>query len=230
MESSKSKDIYKVKKDLQERIRNKYGLITKNVTEFDLGQNKIQIQSRIYEEFLSISEEEVKEVFKGLCIEFLKTCYKHQIQCKSLNILTLTDDELNRGLHVMVEDEHGGGLWGLIFIPPMDLKLVYGFWSYTFLHELGHCWLSVEYPKPESNNLTDYEIFVDLIAICTLREIIPPHKKLYRDVVKYRSYIGGKEGQQYFGKDIHKSVLQETESYLKTFIEKNHKKIRMHKI
>jgi hypothetical protein len=121
--------------------------------------------------------------------------------------------------------EDDNSLWGYVFIPPMDLRLAYGFWLYTFLHELSHCWLSAEYPKPQSYALADYEIFVDLVAICILREIIPPHKKLYRDVIKYRSYIGGKEGQQYFGKDGHRYVLQQTESHLKTFMGEIHKRI-----
>lgn len=201
---------FEVDKDLAERIRKKYKNFTFNGTQFELGPLKIQIQSRIYKEFLNISENDAENVFKILCVRFLETLDKYQIPGNPVNIVILTDDEISRGLQVVAQMEDDKSLWGYIFIPQIDLKLVYGFWNYTFMHELSHCWVNAQF-----EDLAIREIFSDLVAICALREIIPAHKRLYKDVVNSRSYIGGPEGKKYFGKENHKYVLQNPESFLR---------------
>jgi len=62
------------------------------------------------------------------------------------------------------------------------------------------------------------EVFTDLVSICALREIIPLNDKLYRDVVKNRSYIGGDEFNKYFGNKLQQYVLENPESHLKELI------------
>jgi hypothetical protein len=105
-----------------------------------------------------------------------------------------------------------GTFWGYIFIPPLDLKLAYGFWAFTFLHELGHCWIEMERPQDEEG-LVGFEISSDLIAICALRRLIPPHTKIYRNVLKSRSYVGS-VGKKYLDKECYKNILENPEAYL----------------
>jgi len=54
------------------------------------------------------------------------------------------------------------------------------------LHELGHSWFPIE---PTSKKYF-YKIFIDLVAICAFKEIVPHHKRVYRDTLNKRSYIG----------------------------------------
>jgi hypothetical protein len=136
----------------------------------------------------------------------LQTCNEYQVPCKPISILILTDDEIDRGLHVKVQSENDESIWGYIFIPPIDLKTTA--WGYTFLHELGHCWISIKY-----QDFITCEITTDLVAICALRKVIPSHKKLYREIIKHCSYIGGEIGKKYFGKTP-QNILQDPESYL----------------
>jgi hypothetical protein len=71
-EMKEDQDIFKVEKALQERMRKKYEHFPINVTELDLVSIKIQIQLRIAEEYLNISEEKIKEEFSALISVFLK--------------------------------------------------------------------------------------------------------------------------------------------------------------
>jgi hypothetical protein len=210
---NEAKNIFEVERDLQEKLSNKYRHFTTNKTEFEFGSKKVQIQTIIYEEFLGISEEEAKNEFKLLCTKLLETCQKYKIPYSQSNIFILTDDEINRGLQIVVMCEDSGYL-RYIFIPPVDLKLPYAFWNYTFLHELGHCWINVQY-----DSFFIREVFADLISICTLKKIIPSKKKLYRDVIKTNSYIGGNEFKKYFGDILQQHILKDPESVLKKFME-----------
>ncbi len=203
-----TKTNFRVERDLAERIRNKYSDFKIDVTEFNFGPNRIQVHSKIYNEYLRIPEEEAKKVFLGLCTAFTSICYKFKIPLISLNILVLTDEDVNRGLQVTVQEENGT-LCGYIFISPDYLMTgPGGFWVYTFLHEVGHCWLSGERPKADSTLLPNYELFVDLVAICALKEIIPLHRRQFRDIVRNSSYAG-KESE------IKKRVLNDPESVLR---------------
>ena len=213
LEMSEAKNIFEEERDLQEKLYNKYRHVIINKTEFEFDSQKVQIQTKIYEEFLGISEEEAKNMFKALCAKLLETCQKHKIPCRLSNILILTDDELKRGLQVVIQYEYNNN-WRYIFIPTIDLKLPYAFWNYTFLHELGHCWINVQY-----DSFFIREVFTDLISISTLKEIIPLNKKLYTDVVNVRSYVGGDEFKKYIGNDLQQYILQDPESLLIKFME-----------
>ena len=180
--------------------------------ELSVGSNKIQIQLRIAEEFLKISDNELKGKIHELCVIFLETCKKYQIRCSPSDILVLTDEEVNRGLQLELKNESDGSLLGLIFIPNGDLYASYAFWHYTFLHELGHCWIGIKHMDIETE-----EILTDLVAISALKKIVR-HKGLYQDTLIIRSYIGGEQGKEYFGSDIQKDVLKHPELYLKKLL------------
>jgi hypothetical protein len=212
----KLKKIFDVDKNLEEKIRSKYAKIKVDVTDFCLGTCNIQIESRIFKECLKISEEETKKLFRGLCIAFLKTCHDNKIPCRPLNLLVLTDDEIDRALsNFWIEDDNS--LKGFILIPARFLTLPDILWGYNFLHELGHCWISIESPTDKSY-LSDYEMFVDLVAICSLGKIIPSHNRLFKDTVRNLSYLGS-VGREYYGKKGYKEVLKNPELFLKRSME-----------
>jgi hypothetical protein len=206
-------DLFRVEDELQKRLRNKYRTIRTDVIESAIGSNKLQIQHRIAEEYIRVSDEELKEKFNELCAVFLDTCSRHQIPCEISDILILTDDEIERGLQIKLRSERDGSLLGLVFIPPVDLNAPDAFWNYTFLHELGHCWISMKY-----KDIKTEEIFTDLVAISALKTIIPSHTGLFKETVKLRSYTGGKQGKEYYGRETQKEVLQNPEQYLKKLL------------
>jgi hypothetical protein len=205
-------ELFKVEDEVKKRLANKYSDFRTDVIEIRVGSNKIQIQLRIVEEFLKISKNELKEKIHELCFILLETCKKYQIRCSPSDILILTDEEVNRGLQIELKNENDGSLLGLIFIPTGDLYASYAFWNYTFLHELGHCWIGIKHMDIETD-----EILTDLVAISALKKIVQ-HAKLYQDTLIIRSYIGGKQGKEYFGSNIQKDVLKHPESYLKKLL------------
>ena len=205
-------ELYKVEDEVKKRLTNKYSAFKTDVIELKAVSNKIQIQLRIIEEFLKISENELKEKINELCVVFLETCKKYQIRYSPSDILVLTDEEVNRGLQIELKNENDGSLLGLIFIPTEDLYTSYAFWNYTFLHELGHCWIGMKHMDIETE-----EILTDLVAISALKKIVR-HKRLYQDTLIIRSYIGGEQGKEYFGSAIQKDVLKHPESYLKKLL------------
>ena len=205
-------ELFKVEDEVTKKLTNKYSAFRTDVLELMIGANKIQIQFRIVEEFLKISENELKDKINELCLVFLETCRKYEIQCSLSDILILTDEEVNRGLQLELKNENDGSLLGLIFIPTGDLLASCAFWNYTFLHELGHCWIGMKHMEIETE-----EILTDLVAISALKKIVL-HKSLYEDTLIIRSYIGGEQGKEYFGSDIQKDVLKHPESYLRKLL------------
>lgn len=205
-------ELFKVEDEVTKRLTNKYSAFRTDVLELRIGANKIQIQLRIVEEFLKISDIELKDKINELCLIFLETCRKYDIQCSPSDILILTDEEVDRGLQIELKNETDDSLLGLIFIPTGDLLTSYAFWNYTFLHELGHCWIGMKHLDLETE-----EILTDLVAISALDKIVP-HKSLYEDTLIIRSYIGGEQGKKYFGSDIQKNVLKHPESYLRKLL------------
>lgn len=206
-------ELFRVEDELQERLRIKYRRFNTNIVELKLNSNKIHLQLTIADEYLKVSDEQLKEKFNELCNVFQKTCFRYQVPFRSSDILVLTDDEIDRGLQIKLKNQKDGSLWSIIFIPPVDLNGPYTFWNYTFLHELGHCWIDMKY-----KDLVTEEIFVDLVAIIVLKELIPPQEKLFKETVKYRSYIGGEQGMKYFGEDMQKNAIKDPESHLKKML------------
>jgi hypothetical protein len=204
--------LFRVEEELQQRLRRKYRKFKTKVIESGAGPYKVQIQQSIAKEYLKISEEELRDRFNELCAVFMETCSGHQIPFMSSDILVLTDDGIERGLQIKLRNEKDGSLRSIVFIPPVDLNAPSAFWNYTFLHELGHCWISIKY-----RDLRTEEIFTDLVAVSALRELIRPHEELFKETVKLRSYIGGKQGKEYFGTE-QKKAMKAPETYLKRLL------------
>jgi hypothetical protein len=210
---SRGEELFEVEDELQERLRDKYRTFKTKVIESFVDSNKIQIQLRIAEDYIKISEEKLENKFHELCMVLLGICRIYQIPCKPTDILVLTDDEIDRGLQIKLKNEKDGSMWSIVFIPPVDLIAPYPFWSYTFLHELGHCWINLTYKDLETE-----EIFTDLVAISALKKIVSPHGRLFNETIELRSYTGGKQGEEYFGRDMQKKVLKDPESHLKKLL------------
>jgi hypothetical protein len=130
-------------------------------------------------------------------------------------VVVFTDDEVKRGLQTKSETA-GGNLIGVILIPSIYLKLDSPFWEYAFLHELAHCWPSIAYPEDEKF-LPDYEMTMDLLAICVLRKIIPTHKRTYREIINHMTYIGS-VGRNLLSKELQENMLREPEPYLRKLL------------
>ena len=215
--------LFRVEEELQESLRRKYRKFKTKVIESGAGPHKVQIQQSIAKEYLKISKEELKDRFNELCAVFMETCSRHQIPCRPSDILVLTDDGIERGLQIKLRNEKDGSPRSIVFIPPVDLNAPYAFWNYTFFHELGHCWISIKY-----GDLRTEEIFTDLVAVSALSELIRPHEELFKETVKLRSYIGGKQGKEYFGRE-QKKVMKAPEPYLKRLLKNLTEKTRSNK-
>ncbi len=194
-----------VDKKLYEKLMAKYENFTFDGTEFNLGPIKVQIDLKIAKA-LDISEEEIKNVVKDLCIQFFKVCYDNKIHLKQKNISIFVDPDIDRGLSadMMVDDNT---IWGIVWIPTLHLKPYYLF-CYTFLHEIGHCWLTFRY-----ESLAVHEYFVDVVAAVSLSRIVPFHSRIYKDILKLVSYFHREK------KEL-RLLLQNPDLYLRNILDK----------
>jgi len=209
--------LFEVDKGSQEKLKKKYENFTFEGTEFTLSktQIRVQIDSKIYKDFLNYSESEAHEYFEKLLIMFIKTCYDCKIQLNPLNLEFIADDEINRSLQSVFEDKDGVRCGHILFPKQHLTRYVF---ELNFWHELGHCWISTVKPN-NPIELKSFELNTDIIAICTLNKILPSHKRLYKDLVKLFTYFGGDEGIKYFGKTNHKNIMDNPELYLRNLVE-----------
>jgi hypothetical protein len=205
---------FKVDENINQVLNEKYGRISTEMTEFEVDSNRVLIQKRVAD-LLNINAEQTQELFKALCQLLIKVCYENRILCEKLDVVVFTDDELKRGLQTKGQLPDGT-FKGVILIPSVYLQLDSPFWNYAFLHELAHCWSSIEYPQDESF-LPDYELMMDLLAICALRKIVSPHKKAYREIINHMTYIGS-VGRKHLGKKLQEDILREPEFYLRNLL------------
>jgi len=199
--------VYSVENKLKDKLKAKYSNIIFNGTEFQLGSIKIQIDLKIAGE-LNYSEEEIKNTFRNLCVHYLKTCHDNEIPLVKRDIVVFLEPEINRGLSTLVQMEDDS-ISGYIWIPPIDLKLPLPFLEFTFSHELGHCWLNLRFEDIETN-----ETVTDLVAAVALSKLIHSYSRMYKDIIKTRSYFHNG------AKEIYRQVLQDPESYLKNVLTK----------
>ncbi len=186
---------------------------TGELVAFDFGSHKIQIQTGIVNELLEMNEAAVANVFRGLCGSFSDVCLEHHIKVTPLDLFILVDDKLGRGASTKFRDEDDGSFFAEVLIPARDFK-VHEYWKYTFLHELGHLWFSIKVsPKDIESGYED--LLVDLVAICTFRKTLPPHKRVYREVRKHRTYFLTQQSKRFLGKELYKQILQDPEAYLR---------------
>jgi len=203
---------------LNPRLEKKHSDCTVELIGFDFGLNKIQIQAAIVKELLEIDEEAATKAFEGLCRSFSEVCFEHHIKVDPLDLFILVDDELGRGTSTKFRDVDDGSLFAEILIPTKDFK-VHEYWKYTFLHELGHSWFSIKFsPKDMESGYED--LFIDLVAICTFRKTLPPHKRVYREVRKHRTYFLTQQSKRFLGKELYKQILHDPEVYLRDLRQK----------
>lgn len=185
---------------------------------FNFGPNTIQLQAMIPKELLKIKTEETTKAFEELCRAFGEVCLEHRIKFNPIDIFILVDDKLKRGTSTKFRDVDDGSLFAEVLIPRNDFK-IHEYWKYTFLHELCHLWFSVEL-SAEDKEFGYEDLFIDLVAICTFRKILPPNKWVYQEVRKHRPYFLTQQTKRFLGKELYRQILLEPEGYLRDLREK----------
>jgi hypothetical protein len=187
---------------------------------FNFGPITIHIQSAIAKTFLRIKEGEKTKAFEELCHAFNEVCHEHQIKLDPIDLFILVGDELKRGTSVKFRDAEDGSLFAEVLIPSSDFK-THEYWKYTLLHELGHLWFSVEL-SAEDKEFGYEDLFIDLVAICTFRKILPPKKWVYHEVRRHRPFFLTRQTKRFLGKALYREILQDPEGYLRDLREKIH--------
>ena len=193
-------------------MHNRHPSLRDELIEFDFGPYKIHFQTAIAEELLEMDKRKTTETFGDLCKAFSQVCAEHHITYAPIDTFILVNDGLKNGVSAKFQDEHNGSLYAEIIIPVNDYK-VHEYWKYTFLHELGRSWLSVGFSH-DDKEYGHEDLFIDLIAICTFRKILPPHKRAYREVRKHRTYFLTQKSKRFLGKELYREILQDPEAYL----------------
>jgi hypothetical protein len=182
------------------------------------GQATIHIQSKIAKELLGTKEEETAKAFEELCRAFSEVCREHRIKLDPIDLLILAGKELKRGMSTKFRDAEDGSLFAEVLIPVSDFK-IHEYWKYTLLHELAHSWFSVEL-STEDKELGYEDLFIDLIAICTFRKILPPKKWVYHEVRRHRPFFLTQQTKRFLGRELYREILQDPEGYLRDLREK----------
>ncbi len=203
---------------LNEELQKNDSDLTVELIGFDFGPNKIRIQATIAKDLLEIDDQEATKAFEGLCRPFSEVCFEHHIKMDPVDLFILVDDGLGRGTSTKFRDADDGRLFAKIFIPTKDFK-VHEYWRYTFLHELGHSWFSIEF-SPKDMEFGYEDLFIDLVVICTFRKILPPHRRVYREVRKHRPYFLTQQSKRFLGKELYKQILKDPEAYLRDLRQK----------
>jgi hypothetical protein len=209
-------EIFRVDPALQERIINKCK--ESEGIELGFGPFKMRLQNQIIHDLLKMAEEEAGIMFGKIVRIFDQTCNEYQIPYSPLNIHVVADDEIEeRASSEIVEIGDDRTRWGFILIPDVSWE-VDELWSYYFLHELGHCWILISWQIEANHPDFPYiELFLDLITMCCLRKMFPPHKQTLRDVLKDTTYITKIEALRILGKKKQKDILENPEAFLRNF-------------
>jgi len=185
---------------------------------FNFGPVTIHIQSTIVKDLLGIKEEETAQAFEELCRAFSDVCHEHRIELDPIDLLILVGKELKRGTSTTFQDAEDGSIYAEVLIPSSDFK-IHEYWKYALLHELGHTWFSVEL-STEDKELGYEDLFIDLVAICTFRKILPPKKWVYHEVRRHRPFFITQQTKRFLGKELYREILQDPEGYLSDLREK----------
>lgn len=201
-----------------EILQKKYPDLTAELIDFDFGPNKIQIQRTIFKELLQIDKEDMKQAFEELCKSFSDICFEYHITFKPIDLFILVNDEIKRGTSMKFRDVYSGSLFAEISIPAKDFK-VHEYWKYSFLHELGHSWFSIDF-SPEDIEYGHEDLFIDLVVICAFRKILPPYKRVYKEVRKHRTYFLTQQSKRFIGRELYRQILHDPEGYLRDLQQK----------
>lgn len=207
-----------IERALTKKLQEKHADFTAELIAFDFGPNKIRIQATIAQELLEVGEEQAKKAFEQLCRSFSEVCFEHHIKFDPVDIFILANDGLRRGTSTKFRDADDGSYFVEILIPASDFR-VHEFWKYTFLLELGHSWFSIEF-SPRDREFGYHDLFIDLVVLCTFRKILPPHKRVYREVRTHRTYFLNQQSKRFLGKELYKQILQDPEAYLRDLLQR----------
>lgn len=199
-------------------LEKKCSYSTVDLVGFNFGPNMIQLQAIIPKELLNIKTWETKKAFEELCRAFSEVCIEHSIKFDPIDIFILVDDKEKRGTSRKFRDVDDGSLFAEVLIPRNDF-MIHEYWKYTFLHELGHSWFSLEL-SAEDKEFGYEDLFIDLVAICTFRKILPPRKWVYGEVRKHRPYFLTQQTKRFLGKELYRQILLDPEGYLRDLREK----------
>jgi hypothetical protein len=203
---------------MDEIVQTKYANLTSKFTDFDFGYNTIKLETSIFKELLNIDEENAIEVFEELCRAFSEICYEYQIKFAPIDVFIFVDKGLERGASTKCKDPYDERLFAKVLIPAGDFTM-HNYWKYTFLHELGHSWFSVDL-SPEDMELGYEDLFIDLVVLCTFRKILPQDKRVYKEVRKHRRYFLTQQTKRFIGKELYRQILLNPEAYLKDLQQK----------
>jgi hypothetical protein len=203
---------------VNETLQKKYPDLTAKLIHFDFGPNKIQIQTTIFKELLKIDKEDATQTFEELCRSFRDVCLEYHITCNPIDLFIFVNDTLKRGTSSKFRDADNGSLFAEILIPAKDFK-VHEYWKYSFLHELGHSWFSIDF-SPEDMEYGHEDLFIDLVVMCTFRKILPPKKRVYKEVRKHRTYFLTQQSKRFIGKELYRQILNDPEGYLRDLQQK----------
>jgi hypothetical protein len=184
----------------------------------NFGPATIYIQSTIAKDLLGIQEEETTQSFEELYRAFSEVCHEHRIELDPIDLLIHPGNKLKRGTSTKFRDAEDGSLFAEVLIPVSDFQ-IHEYWKYTLLHELGHAWFSVEL-STEDKELGYEDLFIDLIAICTFRKILPPKKWVYHEVRRHRPFFLTQQTKRFLGRELYREILQDPEGYLRDLREK----------
>ncbi len=176
------------------------------------GPAAIHIQSTIAKDLLGIKEKETAKAFEELCRAFSEVCHEHRIELDPIDLLILVGKELKRGTSTKFRNAEDGSIFAEVLIPSSDFK-IHEYWKYALLHELGHSWFSVELSL-EDKEFGYEDLFIDLVAICTFRKILPPKKWVYHEVRRHRPFFITQQTKRFLGKELYREILQDPEGYL----------------
>jgi hypothetical protein len=185
---------------------------------FHFGPATIYIQSMIAKDLLGIQEADKAQSFEELCRAFSEVCHEDRIKLDPIDLQILADKEIKRGTSTKFRNPENGSLFAEVLIPITDFK-IHEYWKYTLLRELGHSWLSVEL-STEDKELGYEDLFIDLIAICTFRKILPQKKWVYHEVRRHRPFFLTQQTRRFLGRELYREILQDPEGYLRDLREK----------
>jgi len=200
------------------KLKEKYSEHEADCVEFNVDGNRVQFLRSIIREDLKLSEDEAKDKLGAVCGHFIQVCHDFKIPRKPANIRVLSDENLRTAVHLACEDESDATPWGLILLPQKGLRSAFEHTAFTFLHELGHCWVDIPVPTADVE-VYGYEMFVNTVAMSSLRRFLPyddgVNDKRYRDVVDKHSYIAEDQMIRLLGYKLQRHIINNPDDYFK---------------
>lgn len=184
--ANQDSNIFSMNTNLHDEIKRYYFENTVNTFFFEFINIKIRIESS-FKIKTELNEEGIINMLMDLSGVFLGVCQKHEIPYKLTDIEIVLNNKADQPLAILFPDKSGS--W--IVIPEHDF-----YWQFSFLHELVHCWVSLDIPSrcykyKNTIILNVDEIFADILAICALRTILREENRMdiLEEIMKNNTYV-----------------------------------------